>query len=978
MNNAASAASASDIAPLIAGVEGDTSDIDEETLLRHITLLQEAHRIAHLGIWSWDLETNEVAWSPELFRILGRDPATFTPSYDAILPSFHEDDVEMVTLLLEQARWTATPLSYVARIRRPDGQYRWIESDAVPTVVDGKVVELLGTAIDVTERKGAEMALRESEQRFRALVQQSSDLILVLSATGRITYISPAAERLLGCSSPEVLGRDSATLVHPDDLRLIIEAIAAVPGPAATAQATFRVRSADGTWRRVETVFTNLLHEPAVRGIVANSHDVTEATNAEQLLIASEERYRLIVETAEEGIWALDEAGSTTFANHRMAAILGCHIEALEGTSFLDFVTEKDRELVAAIVSGLRAGHSQQLDLRLVREDGGEVWVLLSGSAILDAAGLYSGALLMATDITDRKVAEDQLLRSQRQLNAAQRLSRTGSWDRDLRRGTARWSEEFVRLMGAPPSDAEHSLGLIVSICHPEDRENMARIREAARRGGRHRGEFRLVRPDGDVRVMRIAVEGELDPDGVPARITGTVQDITEQRSLEEQLKRQALEDALTRLPNRTLFVDRLDHALLRRGGTGEGLSLLFIDLDDFKTVNDSLGHGAGDEILLGVARRLRATLRPSDTAARFGGDEFAVLLEGTTESRAAVAAERLLGVLQKPFQIQGREVVVRASVGIAVAGEGVDAEQLLRNADAAMYAAKRQSASPRYRMFQPSMHTAARRRLDLRAELEKAVERGEFEVYYQPLVTLAERDVVGVEALVRWNHPVQGLISPAEFVPLAEESGLIVAIGENVLRQATSWVGALNRRRPQYPLYVSVNLSPRQLADPTFADTVDDALARAGLGPEHLVLEVTESVLVEEGGTVVPALVRLRTPGIKVAIDDFGTGYSSLGYLRRLPVDILKIDRAFVTDVARTPEDAAVAHAVVSLARVLGLATVAEGIETPEQAQALEAIGCRVGQGYLFSRPIPGPQLERQLVGTRLLPPVVDLTPVA
>jgi diguanylate cyclase (GGDEF)-like protein/PAS domain S-box-containing protein len=940
-----------------------------DALVGQLEASAEARRLAHLGMWTWDAATQAMEWSPELFDILGADPDEVVPSPEAMAGLLDPADGDEFAAAGEECVRSGQPVAFTGRVRRGDGRVVWVEFQLGPLIVGGEVTGLLGTARDVTEWQDARLVGRRADDRFLALVRQASDLIVVLDARGRISLSSPSVERLFGWSPGGVIGARAARFVHPGDLARVRSCLVGVTEPGSTGHVDCRIRTAGGDYRSVEAVFTNLLDDPAVAGYVLNIRDTTQSVEAEARLRSSERRYRTIVETAEEGIWRVGECGECLFANQRMATILGCSLAELQERRFFDFVPDPDqREAVRCQRARLQAGSAMQLDLRMQPADGQAVWVIVSASAVSDAAGQPDGWLAMMTDITARKETEEQLRRSQRQLTEAQRLSRTGSWDRDLVTGTVSLSDEYVELMGAPGGIPDQPFGLIVNAAHPADRDRLARIRDRAiARGTREHLEFRVVHPDGSIRVMRAAIQGVHAPDGTPLRVAGAIQDITEQRALEEQLKQQALQDLLTGLPNRALFVDRLGHALRRRQRTGEPAALLFIDLDDFKTVNDSLGHSAGDAILVSVASRLTQALRPADTTARFGGDEFAILLEGADAGAAALAAQRLLDVLQGPFLIQGREVGVEASIGIAVAEREVEPEQLLRDADAAMYAAKALPRRPRYRVFEPSMHLAARRRLDLRAGLERALNSGEFEVYYQPIVRLGSPGVAGVEALVRWNHPVLGLIPPAEFIPLAEQSGLILPIGEQVLRDATCTIAEVNRARAARPLYLSVNLSPRQLIEPGFSALVDEVLAVSGLDPARLVLEVTESVLVEDQGGVVPVLGQLRERGMRVAVDDFGTGYSSLSYLRRLPLDVLKIDREFVTGVARSPEDAAVAHAIVTLARVLGLSTIAEGIETPEQAAALAAAGCMFGQGFLYGRPVPVGQFIEELAAIDL-----------
>ena len=415
----------------------------------------------------------------------------------------------------------------------------------------------------------------------------------------------------------------------------------------------------------------------------------------------------------------------------------------------------------------------------------------------------------------------------------------------------------------------------------------------------------------------------------------------------------QALKDSLTRLPNRRLFHDRVGHALARvqrRPGT---MAVLFIDLDKFKDVNDSLGHPSGDHLLTSVAERLRAVLRPGDTAARLGGDEFAVLVEDiASESDAVKVAERLLEALATPFNLRGKELVVGASVGIAVSAPGDTVDDLLRNADVAMYTAK-QSGRGRYECFEPDMHAAVVRRVEMENYLRRAADDGEFVLYYQPLFALVTGRMAGFEALLRWQHPTRGLLAPSEFLAVAEETGAIVGIGAWVLDQACSQARQWRDRYHGLPLTMAVNLSPVQLLDAGIVKAVEGALLRSGLPAADLTLELTEGVMVSGTGVVVERLHALKRLGVQLAIDDFGTGYSSLGHLRQLPFDVLKIDKTFVDDVAEGPEQSAFARAIIKLGQTLGLAMVAEGVEHPEQAARLGELGCDFAQGYWFAKPL-------------------------
>jgi len=441
---------------------------------------------------------------------------------------------------------------------------------------------------------------------------------------------------------------------------------------------------------------------------------------------------------------------------------------------------------------------------------------------------------------------------------------------------------------------------------------------------------------------------------------------LSDARNFEDAMH-QAFHDSLTGLPNRALFLDRLELAHARARRSGAPIAVLFMDLDSFKHVNDRLGHAAGDELLVLVAGRLRRWVRPSDTAARFGGDEFAILLEDLDASNAArLVAQRILDSLRDPFEIQGQEVSVGASIGIAsTASPGSD--DLLRNADLAMYRAKGLGKG-HYQTFEPGMHVAVLERLELEVDLQNALDRSEMAVHYQPIVELATGEIVAIEALVRWRHPTRGMIQPSEFIPLAEASGEIHRLGAWVLEQAARDAHEWNSDvRADAPVRLDVNLSGRQLQEPTLVGQIAAVLSDSGLPPNQLVLEITEAVLMQDLEGTVAKLQELKRLGLRLSVDNFGTGYSSLQYLRRFPLDSLKIAKSFVEGVGGAVEDAAVARAIIELGTSFQLSVVAEGIERPEQHTHLAALGCTHGQGFLYSRPLPADQLEQLLKGGRL-----------
>jgi diguanylate cyclase (GGDEF)-like protein len=437
--------------------------------------------------------------------------------------------------------------------------------------------------------------------------------------------------------------------------------------------------------------------------------------------------------------------------------------------------------------------------------------------------------------------------------------------------------------------------------------------------------------------------------------------------ALEEEARHRALHDPLTALPNRALALDRLEGALARRRRDGRAVAVLLADIDQFKLVNDSLGHAAGDDLLVALAPRLHDAVRPSDTVARLGGDEFLVVCEQLDGPHEAIrVAERVAQAINQPIVLSAGEHFITASIGIAVA-ESADAlpEDLLRDADAAMYRAKERGRG-RYELFDDVLRRRVLTRLRTENELRRGIDQDELRVVYQPVVELDGGEVVAVEALVRWQHPERGLLEPMEFIPVAEDSGLIAALGDWVLaaacRDGAEWQRRYDRAEP---LLVCVNASPRQLADAAFPARVADVMARAGLAPGSLALEITESVLMEEAHAPVTVLAGLREYGLRLMLDDFGTGYSSLAYLKRFPLDVLKIDRSFVAGLGRDEDDAAIVAAVIEMARQLGLTVVAEGVERPEQLERLRDLGCDRVQGRLIAEPMPAARLEQLMAST-------------
>ena len=688
------------------------------------------------------------------------------------------------------------------------------------------------------------------------------------------------------------------------------------------------------------------------------------------------EPFRQAFEKAAVGMALVDLEGRPLETNPALREMLGYGPGEIRGMIFTEFTHPEDAindmDLYKELVAGDREHY--QIEKRYLKKSGEQMWGRLTVSLVREESG-YNGdgspgqplfAVGLVEDITGRKRAEERLRLRERAITATHNgIIVTDALAEDA--PIVYVNHGFERITGYA---TEEVVGYNARFLQNDDYDQpaLSELRDAVRENREWSGTFRNYRKDGVLFWNQHNVSPVYDEEGRVVNHIGVVNDVTERKELEDRLAHRALHDPLTDLPNRALFADRLGQALARGGARrrNDRVAVLFADLDNFKYVNDSLGHEAGDRLLIGVADRIRSILRPADTVARLGGDEFAILLEEVVDTTEAVrVAERLAEELKSPFTLgeTRQEVSVSLSVGITITG-GPDAprnpkpESLLRHADLAMYEAKKRGRS-RYTVYEASMGREAKKRLALDGDLRRALKEPEkeFKIYYQPEISLESGLTVGLEALVRWERPERGIFPPAEFIPFAEETGLIVEVGKLVLRracrQARKW-----RDRGYGAGPVWVNLSALQLYEPELPALVSGALRESGLPPGSLGLEITESVLMRDGADTITRLENLKDLGVKLAIDDFGTGYSSLSYLKRLPVDYLKIDRSFIDGLGRDAGDTTIVSAVLGLARAMNLEVVAEGVETERQLTKLKELGCKTAQGYYFARPLPASSL--------------------
>ena len=870
--------------------------------------------------------------------IVAAGPAWQTLGHDAadlvgrrLEEVIHPDDVTGCLDLVFQVAARRRPSATVdCRVATGDGGWNWFEWTVRPDPGRRRAY-LWGRDVD---------ARRAAERRHRLLLDHAPDLLVVVGVDGELRYRS----RMPGPDvpgAPVQPGERVFSGVHPEDLPSVLDAFAAaIVGDTTAEPFEVRVRREDGSWSEVEVLATSCLDVPEIGGILVQVRDISARRQAEAGLRAREALFHRLVETAPFGLFELDGEGRLVHANAAWSAISGHAAEVVIGRHWNEIGDASVQAAMRSASQGWSAGGQLTTTAALVRPDGEERWVRVRLSVERSEDGSIERYLGSVEDVSlsmqgERSAGLEAVLEATPDLVLV--------WDESGRILYANASARRILGIGR--------LGLLEvdDVYAPWARQRLSQIVPELGASGVWSGELAVLAADGgeipvsQVMVLHQTAEGA-------GHVSVVARDISDHKRREAELSHRATHDPLTGLPNRVLFLERLRQAL-RRDGTS--VAVAFLDLDRFKLINDSLGHEMGDQLLVSLAARLEELLRPGDIVARLGGDEFVVMCEGVEGEREALRfADRIREEVGQPFQIGSGNVFVTTSVGVAI-GAGVPAETLMENADVAMYRAKDRGRS-RSELFDAELRSGAAARLEIESALRDGIERGELRVFYQPQYSLRTSALVGMEALVRWQHPRMGLVSPVEFIPVAEESGLIVPLGAYVLEEACRQVREWEERFPASAgMEVHVNLSARQFVQPNLVEEVAAALRRAEVAPQRLCLEITESVAMDDVESTVSTLLHLRALGVKVGIDDFGTGYSSLSYLRRLPVDVLKIDKSFVARLGEDMVDSAIVSSVVNLARSLGMAVVAEGVETEQQRLELRALGCPVAQGYYFSRPL-------------------------
>src|SRR5215204_4233585 len=801
--------------------------------------------------------------------------------------------------------------------------------------------------------------LRKSEARYRTLLDAASDAIVTITPAGVVRGSNRGAEHIYGHRAEEVIGQP-VTLLMPERYRdLCVAGLHRYlqTGEARVVGGTTELVGLrkDGSEFPIEMSLGET-YEDGERLFTGVIRDVTERKRTEDALREARDRFRSIFDHAPIGVAMVSLQGRYMQVNRSLCEILGYTEEELQALTWQEITHPDDLAASSAYARRIVEGEflRYHLEKRFLHANGHTVWASLSVSLVRDAEGEPLYFVSQIQDVTERKKVEKVIKESEKRFRSLVQYSSDIITILDAD-GTVHYVSPAVeRVTGYKPEEqvGTNAFGSV----HPDDSEQaLNTFAEVLKRPGLHPPlEFRVPHKDGSWRYLEHVVNNLLDDPAVRGVVVNSW-DVTARKALVEQLSYQAFHDPLTELPNRALFMDRLEHALTRANRRGNKVAVLFTDLDNFKVINDSLGHKAGDQLLVAVAERLKACLRPEDTAARLGGDEFTIVDEGVQ------IAERIADILRPPFALEEQEVFATVSTGVSLNSTAQEqAADLLRHADLAMYRAKRRGRA-RYEVFEPSMDAKAVERLILETGLRRALVRQQFRVHYQPIVALDNDKVAGVEALVRWEHPQRGLLLPEAFLSVAEETGLIVRIGQWVLREAGKQARIWQERYPSMPpLTISVNLSTREFFHPKL---VAEVLGESEIDPASLQLEITEGATTTNGTSKADrTLQNLKRMGVQLAIDDFGLGYSSLSYLKRFPVDFLKIDRSFIAGLGRelngASKDKEIVKAMIELTHALGLGVIAEGVETSEQLAQLRNMKCDFAQGNYFSEPLPSEAL--------------------
>jgi diguanylate cyclase (GGDEF)-like protein/PAS domain S-box-containing protein len=922
--------------------------------------------------------------SPAFGRLLGYDPGKVVGKMN-VFEYVHPDDLphvlEEIEKVLSEGGSASNKAEY--RFRHADGSWRWIESMGTYLLDDPSGDGIMVTSRDITKRKESEERLRRAEERYRSLVERVPAVVYVqeIGRPDSPMYMSPKIEGLTGYSPEECRDQDMRwRMVHPADRERMQSEDERRGEPGEVFASEYRVLHRDGriVWVRNESV---LIEDEASgsqywQGFML---DITERRRVEAALRESEQRFRSSFDDAAIGMALVGTDGRFLRTNRSLRELLGYQEQELLGKRFQDITYPDDLNVDLDNFNRMLASEMRtyQIEKRYVHREGHVVWGLLSVSMVQDEEGEPLYFVSQIQDVSERKRAEQKIRDAEaryrtlvEQIPAVTYIDPVNDPETSLYT-----SPQIERMLGYTPQEWQNEK-LWPKRIHPDDRERIQTADERFEAGGEESfsEEYRLMAKDGSVVWVREEAVLIRDNSGEPLYWQGVFYNLTERKALEERLHYQAYHDPLTDLPNRRLFANHLKGVLKRtRRRTGHKSAVLFMDLDNFKVVNDSLGHEVGDHLLVAVGQRLKGCLRSGEVAARLGGDEFTLLLENISSAgEAEEVAERIIRELRTPFAIEGHLIFATISIGIALSDTVGRAQEdlLIRAADIALYRAKGKTKAC-FEVFDRNKDAYALERLELENDLRNAIERDELKLCYQPVFSLESNNIAGMEALLRWEHRERGVMRPAEFIPLAEETGLIVPIGlwtlEQVCRQAREWQDSY--QIDPTPI-AGVNLSLRQFQFPGLVEDVARVLRETGLEPGNLALEITESVAMHDEDATMATLEELKSLGVWLVIDDFGTGNSPLSYLTsQFKMDHLKIDGSFIRKFVESPDDSAIITGLIDFAHAVRLRVIAEGVETAVQLKRLMEMGCEFVQGNYMAKPLAPAEASALLARKALYP---------
>lgn len=925
------------------GIGDPAQEMTNSDLVRR---LDNITRLVSDWVWETDQNFRLKFMSFRIFEVLGFHSLELVGRKLSDMGRFVAEDGSPVEINLE------SPFRDVAfEINDRKGSPKYFKVSGLPVYSPdtGAFKGVLGTARDVTERRRAELALRDSERRLRTVVSNVPVIMFALDADGIFTLSEGKSLEPLGLNPGEVVGHSAFELYknYPDVLHCIRRTL---DGDFVQAELEVDHQVFDCTYSPIQ----NEIGE--VTGLIGVAANITGRQRAQRERDESEERFRNLIEGSLLGI-VIDRDGKPVFANHAYAKIFGYDSpeEILRLETLEDLYHPEEIERIRGFRSDRIAGFAapSRYEFRARKRNGTAVLVETQVRVVnwKGTPAIQSTVI----DVTDRQ----RMVENLRKLSVAVEQSPASVIITDTNGVIEYVNEKFVEVTGYSAHEVigENPRLLKSGKTPPERFDELWRTISAGRDW---RGEFLNRKKSGEAFWEYASISPVKDTDGNITHYLAVKEDITLRKEYEKRLIQQANFDEITGLPNRALALDRLSQAISHSQREGDKIALMFIDLDHFKSINDTLGHNFGDRVLREAGARIRSCLRAEDTVARLGGDEFTVILSGLGEpTDAEPGAKKILESFAPAFNMGDREVFLTPSIGITVSpDDGIEPAHLMSNADSAMYQAK-ESGRNSFRFFTPELNEKARARLGMENQIRHAMEKGEFTLHYQPIIELHSGKIVAAEALLRWTNPELGAVGPDRFIPLAEEIGLIGSIGDWVLktacRQADAW-----RRDGLSPARMSVNVSSRQFRGTALKEAVIKSINETNAIPGGLELEITENLLMADNPEITETVSKLRDLGVRLAVDDFGTGYSSLSYLRRFPVDSLKIDRSFVQDVTIDEGDAKLVEAIINMARSLNLEVVAEGVETDEQMEFLRVRGCDFAQGYYFSKPVPADEFAR------------------